>query len=59
MLIIAYIYWFLPAPYGARTFFVGPKRDDSEVQVEEKLKKISVVNEGGERLIESFFNSKE
>eukprot|EP00347_Sterkiella_histriomuscorum_P012884 403366849 len=25
--IVALIYWFLPAPYGARHFFVGPKRD--------------------------------
>lgn len=25
--IVAMIYWFLPAPHGARHFFVGPKRD--------------------------------
>ncbi|CDW88429.1 apc amino acid permease [Stylonychia lemnae] len=27
-LLLAMIYWFLPAPHGARHFFVGPKRDD-------------------------------
>jgi len=31
------IYWFLPAPYGARHFFVGPKRDDVVVNEKSKL----------------------
>lgn len=36
--IIALIYWYLPAPYGARHFFVGPKRDDHvEGEQNEKL----------------------
>lgn len=28
VLLIAYIYWYFPAPYGARHFFKGPKRED-------------------------------
>ncbi len=36
MLIVAYIYWYLPAPYGARHFFVGPKRDDVASKLEQE-----------------------
>jgi len=36
--IIAMVYWFLPAPYGARHFFVGPKRD-SVIEILEKEKR--------------------
>jgi amino acid transporter len=30
VLLIALIYWWLPRPYGARYFFVGPKRKEEE-----------------------------
>ena len=28
--LIAMIYWYFPAPYGAKHFFKGPKRDDDD-----------------------------
>lgn len=28
VLLIAMIYWYLPAPWGAKHFFKGPKRED-------------------------------
>lgn len=28
--VIAMIYWYLPAPFGARHFFKGPKREDDD-----------------------------
>jgi amino acid transporter len=30
VLIIAFTYWWLPKPYGARHFFVGPKRKEED-----------------------------
>lgn len=30
VLFLALVYWFLPAPIGARHFFVGPKREDDK-----------------------------
>ncbi len=29
IIIMAFIYWYLPAPYGARHFFTGPKRAEN------------------------------
>lgn len=37
VLIIAFIYWWLPKPYGARYFFVGPKRKEEEGNEKEDL----------------------
>eukprot|EP00347_Sterkiella_histriomuscorum_P010241 403377050 len=42
VLFIALAYWFLPAPHGARHFFVGPKREDTV----EDNKKVSDEDEG-------------
>lgn len=33
VLIVALLYWFLPKPYGARHFFIGPKRDGSKISM--------------------------
>jgi hypothetical protein len=35
ILVIAFIYWHLPKPYGAKYFFRGPKRFDDEEEEEE------------------------
>ena len=33
VMVIATIYWWLPAPYGARHFFEGPKKKASDVSM--------------------------
>ena len=32
--IIALVYWNLPAPYGAKHFYHGPKRKDDSYEIE-------------------------
>ncbi len=32
IILLSLVYWYLPAPYGARHFFTGPKRSDDEHQ---------------------------
>lgn len=36
VLIIAFIYWWLPKPFGARHFYVGPKKKEVPVVKEEE-----------------------
>ncbi len=41
ILLIAFIYWNLPAPYGAKHFFTGPKRpEENEVALVPEKKKV-------------------
>ncbi len=42
VLIIAFIYWWLPKPYGARYFFVGPKRKEDEEGTETEEEENSI-----------------
>lgn len=37
ILFMALVYWYLPAPYGARHFFTGPKRIHDETENEKML----------------------
>jgi hypothetical protein len=37
ILVVAFIYWHLPKPYGAKYFFRGPKRFDDEEEEEGNL----------------------
>lgn len=44
ILVVAFIYWHLPNPYGAKYFFKGPKRFDDEEDESNVLGGISKVN---------------
>ena len=41
---MALVYWYLPAPYGARHFFTGPKRAEEEALITGETKSKGVGN---------------
>lgn len=46
VLTIALIYWWLPAPIGARHFFTGPKRHGDE-KISEPTDIVGIIGKGG------------
>eukprot|EP00347_Sterkiella_histriomuscorum_P010495 403376063 len=37
VIFVSLVYWFFPAPFGARHFFVGPKRDDIVDEIKKQI----------------------
>jgi amino acid transporter len=56
IIIIALIYWWLPAPYGAKHFFAGPKRFDDAIDEETILKFRASENEGAPDAVKGGYN---
>ena len=44
IIVMALVYWYLPAPYGARHFFTGPKRAEEEALITGETKSKGVGN---------------